>query len=562
MNRGLFVVMLTAACLSSVAWSQSLVVEDSAEFRSFAEKIDSRALATLPVMHRGRVAILDTAGRENLSLATGSESLNDLAPSICWLELHYNFAQYLDSPIVRVKDKKVRSLLEAILAADFRNRLADTGCLSIGMLVGEDGEADPLGDAMARLGQVPRYRRSIGAIRAQAQAIGEASRDQILLPDGASDLGRSLAAAWRKRDAQAVNSIVREISVSHQAAGTTSLWLRQLEVLYNQVHRSIVPLLLFGVCAAVGLVGLVKPARATRTTMLIAFFAGAVMLGCLFVIRWGLSQRQWYLPPIMNQYEALIASALLGAAVTGMLELKWKSTIPVVAGALYAFAVLLAVRFLDAGISAQPGILDSPIMALHVAVIIIGHALAGMAMLVSYPYLWLSAWRDGGFVRRLALVASQSACLSALAWSAAMAIRRPDLAGQCVSVCGLAYLAAVISLGLTAMTGVAGAVGRQSSLDKTNITLARLACFTITLGTILGAVWGDFAWGRWWGWDPKETWALITIILLLVGVHLRLVSSSARRGAITAVFCLLAGGAMLVNWIVVNYLLPGLHSYA
>jgi ABC-type transport system involved in cytochrome c biogenesis permease subunit len=92
--------------------------------------------------------------------------------------------------------------------------------------------------------------------------------------------------------------------------------------------------------------------------------------------------------------------------------------------------------------------------------------------------------------------------------------------------------------------------------------LVQLAAWLVTLGTVLGAVWGDFAWGRWWGWDPKETWALMTAIIFIGIVHLRLVVPARHRGWATAVACLVGAAVMLFNWIGVNYFLTGLHSYA
>ena len=67
-----------------------------------------------------------------------------------------------------------------------------------------------------------------------------------------------------------------------------------------------------------------------------------------------------------------------------------------------------------------------------------------------------------------------------------------------------------------------------ADLDRSNLILVRLACWLLAIGVALGAYWGDKAWGRWWGWDPKETWGLMTflvyvaiyslsIVLLIVG---------------------------------------------
>jgi ABC-type transport system involved in cytochrome c biogenesis permease subunit len=99
-------------------------------------------------------------------------------------------------------------------------------------------------------------------------------------------------------------------------------------------------------------------------------------------------------------------------------------------------------------------------------------------------------------------------------------------------------------------------------IDRCNLIVAQLACWTLALGTILGSYWGDMAWGRWWGWDPKETWALITVIIYVAVLHLRLAIPARHRGWATAVGCIVGALAMVFNWIFVSYVIPGKHSYA
>jgi len=104
--------------------------------------------------------------------------------------------------------------------------------------------------------------------------------------------------------------------------------------------------------------------------------------------------------------------------------------------------------------------------------------------------------------------------------------------------------------------------GALAGIDRCNLIVAQLACWTLVVGTVLGAYWADFAWARPWGWDPKETWALITTLIYVAIVHVRFAAPQRHRGIVTAVLCMLGCAAMLFNWIVVNYLLTGLHSYA
>jgi cytochrome c-type biogenesis protein CcsB len=82
----------------------------------------------------------------------------------------------------------------------------------------------------------------------------------------------------------------------------------------------------------------------------------------------------------------------------------------------------------------------------------------------------------------------------------------------------------------------------------------------LTVGTFLGAIWANESWGRYWGWDPKETWALITIIAYTAVTHLAFINKKENPrwlniGSVIAFFC------VLMTYFGVNYFLSGMHSY-
>jgi len=83
----------------------------------------------------------------------------------------------------------------------------------------------------------------------------------------------------------------------------------------------------------------------------------------------------------------------------------------------------------------------------------------------------------------------------------------------------------------------------------------------LTVGNFLGGVWANESWGRYWGWDPKETWALVTILVYAVVVHLRFIKSVYNQFNYS-VISLLAFTSVLMTYFGVNYYLAGMHSYA
>ncbi|WP_109830431.1 cytochrome c biogenesis protein [Reichenbachiella versicolor] len=88
-----------------------------------------------------------------------------------------------------------------------------------------------------------------------------------------------------------------------------------------------------------------------------------------------------------------------------------------------------------------------------------------------------------------------------------------------------------------------------------------IGLFMLTIGTFLGGVWANESWGRYWGWDPKETWALISVIVYAIVVHLRLVPSLGTKYIFNTA-SLFAFYSILMTSYGVNYYLSGLHSYA
>ncbi len=97
-------------------------------------------------------------------------------------------------------------------------------------------------------------------------------------------------------------------------------------------------------------------------------------------------------------------------------------------------------------------------------------------------------------------------------------------------------------------------------LDAATMVLLELSFVLLWAGIVMGAIWADHSWGRPWGWDPKEVFALNTFIIFLLLVHVRL--KVRDKGLWTAVLAVVGCGVMLFNWIVVNFVITGLHSYA
>ena len=83
----------------------------------------------------------------------------------------------------------------------------------------------------------------------------------------------------------------------------------------------------------------------------------------------------------------------------------------------------------------------------------------------------------------------------------------------------------------------------------------------LTIGNFLGGMWANESWGRYWGWDPKETWALISIMIYAFVLHMRLIPSLKSQFSFT-IASIISYGTILMTYFGVNFYLAGLHSYA
>ena len=83
----------------------------------------------------------------------------------------------------------------------------------------------------------------------------------------------------------------------------------------------------------------------------------------------------------------------------------------------------------------------------------------------------------------------------------------------------------------------------------------------LTIGNFLGGMWANESWGRYWGWDPKETWALISIMVYAFVLHMRLIPG--LRGMwIFNLMAIVSFASIMMTYFGVNFYLSGLHSYA
>jgi cytochrome c-type biogenesis protein CcsB len=127
------------------------------------------------------------------------------------------------------------------------------------------------------------------------------------------------------------------------------------------------------------------------------------------------------------------------------------------------------------------------------------------------------------------------------------------------------YASFAIALGLGHAVLIAGVKSKGqvtptlAALTKANLRIIQIGSLLLITGILLGAVWANVSWGRFWGWDPKETWALICWFMYIAFLHGRSAGWLAWRGL--AAYSVGAFPVVIMTYYGVNYYLSGLHSY-
>jgi cytochrome c-type biogenesis protein CcsB len=219
------------------------------------------------------------------------------------------------------------------------------------------------------------------------------------------------------------------------------------------------------------------------------------------IIRWSISGHA----PWSNGYESMIYIAW--ATILSGLIFVWRSPITLAVTALLASLTLAVagLNWMDPEITTLVPVLDSYWLIIHVAIITASYGFLALGALLGFVNLLLINLKTRKNFQRLNLTISE-----------------------------LGYI-----IEMTLIIGL----------------------FMLTIGTFLGGVWANESWGRYWGWDPKETWALVTILVYSFVLHMRFIPGF--RGDYPLSFAaLISFGSVIMTYFGVNYYLSGLHSYA
>jgi ABC-type transport system involved in cytochrome c biogenesis permease subunit len=225
----------------------------------------------------------------------------------------------------------------------------------------------------------------------------------------------------------------------------------------------------------------------------------SLSLATLYLLRWVI---QGHIP-LSNGYETMLFIALISSLFATFTSFRSHSLLSSLALIVTAFTLLVShLSFMSPEMTPLMPVLQSPLLSIHVSVIMCAYALFALITLLS-----------------------------------------------------------VVGLLSSHFSRFAGAHSELPPLRGIEGVLLYPAVFLLTTGIFLGAIWANVSWGTYWSWDPKETWALITLMIYAVPLHAESMPQF-RNPRFYHLYMIFAFLSVLTTYFGVNYLLGGMHSYA
>jgi len=507
----------------------------------------------------GRVKSFETFARSYMPFILGSKKFESQDATFTYFDMLIRPERYVDQDIIFVKHKGLRAaIITEVDTSDPLIQVRMDVFMQRGLISREILQEGAVLSLLNRLRQdVRRFATPVEQIEG---AIGASNPQNLwnalqIIPPTSGQFNQpwgiigpktdssivsaweKLIVAWQKEDAQAVNTQLETLSVLLPALSNgseiypTSSKLR-LESFYFRMGNFTAIWLVYLVSIVLLLMAFIY--RFQRVGKLgIAIFVFAVFLHTVAVFwRWYVSGRY----PNTNMFEAVTTAAWMGGLFGILMEIFVRKTsmkyVFSLGAAMAAMVALLAVRLypleLNPHISNKMPVLHDIWLYIHVNFIIFSYCLIFVAAVCASIYL----------LRRLVLK-----------------FKHKDGRNDYARAGGVASLVEVRQGSKASLHTNMGSV-----LDGATMVLVEISFILLWTGIAMGAIWADHSWGRPWGWDPKEVFALNTFLIFVVLIHTRMKVKD--KGLWTAWFALIGCAVMLFNWIIINFTISGLHSYA
>ena len=252
----------------------------------------------------------------------------------------------------------------------------------------------------------------------------------------------------------------------------------------------------------------VQPTESSEKTFKKILLPFTILMGFVFVYHGSGIAMRWYITghaPWSNGYEAVIFIAWISMIAGFVFSRKNGAVLP--ATAILAFFILFVteLNLMDPEITPLQPVLKSYWLMIHVAIITGSYGFLGLGAILGFVNMLMYIFRNSSNGKRFTTQINEITSVSEM----------------------------TITIGL----------------------------YMLTIGTFLGGVWANESWGRYWGWDPKETWALVSVLVYAVILHLRFIPGLSGKFTFNLV-SFWGFSSIIFTFFGVNFYLVGLHSYA
>ncbi len=537
---------------------------------SFYERVDLSPLDEVTIWQDGRLKSFESFAQETMNWISGPRKPGGLESRIAMMDIMLRPQVWLDQDLYYVKNKLVRveiaralrdSTSRPLSASDERlERFLDRGLAPRGFLTHPD-----VRDMLGRMRtDVMRFAKPVQAIdTALMVANPDIIRGELLLvpPSGAGALKKpwirigavveedptspvatawsDLQSSWLAGDDAGVSAAATTLATTLRSVNPEiypSAERLRAESMYFQWSGFTWGWIFFVLAVAVLLMWVVYRWRGAFWGGLLIFLFAFGLQTASVILRTYISGR-W---PNTNMFEAVTTSAWYGGVFAIIMEIIVRRTrmrgLFLLGAAICSMVALMAAHLdpvhLNPAIGNKMPVLHDVWLHIHTNVIIFAYVLIFLAAITAGLFL----------IRRLMQMLSGTV----------------DPGSDFARAGGAGFLMAPRPDGTTALTSEKTTFGQV--LDGATMVLVELSFILLWAGIVMGAIWADHSWGRPWGWDPKETFALNTFLIFVLLIHVRLKVKD--KALWTAWLALIGCLAMIFNWIIINFTISGLHSYA
>ncbi|MBQ8553809.1 MAG: cytochrome c biogenesis protein CcsA [Alistipes sp.] len=507
LRRGLLTVAVLASALNASATPQTLPRDVAAEF------------GNLHIYYNDRICPLQTLARDFTAKLYGKTSYEGLTAEQVLTGWFFYYDDWKHEPMIKIKGSAMQDLLQIEGQYAALTDFTDYNGYRI------DEALQSGNDALRRNAESANEKFNLVSMLCTGSLLkiypyNEPDSEQSVWYSLADQLPRTMpyeqwlfignslnlvAEQVARRDYTQVTTLVDKIRQYQLREAPTAVpepWLFRAEQLYNESNYNrplamacltlgIICFMLFVMCD-----GAKRPMRWLR-------FALLAIVGCIvayltfhIALRWMVSGHV----PLSNGFETMQFMAWCSVVLTLLFANRFRLALPF--GLLLCGFTMLVAMMGEATpkITQLMPVLQSPLLSIHVVVIMIAYTLLAFTMLNGLTAL---------IIRRT----------------------RPEAEQEIESLYILSRL------------------------------MLYPAVFLLAAGIFIGAVWANISWGRYWGWDPKEVWALITMLVYASALHSQSLGWF-RRPIFFHTFCIVAFLTVIVTYFGVNFLLGGMHSYA